>query len=187
MSVRKALHPLQRMTAVMLCLCLALSLCGCESLKQEREYKKQLSSLNEEGSALSDDVSRAVDQLTDALDNTDADAYSEALEDLKTSCDELYDVIQQMADLEAPEKYQSQQAELKGYAQDIHTMLDDSLELYDLIGQSLSSTLTEEQSARGSDLVTEIEEMQESAESFDSVVNEILGIADESSDESSDE
>ena len=53
-------------------------------------------------------------------------------------------------------------------------MLDDSIELYTIAGQSLSSELTDEQITRITELQNEISTLNPSADSFDSILNEIM-------------
>ena len=53
-------------------------------------------------------------------------------------------------------------------------MLDDSIELYTIAGEALSKDLTEEQISRINILQTEIGQLQGSADSFDSILNEIM-------------
>ena len=88
--------------------------------------------------------------------------------------DSLKSKYQAIAAVEAPKDLEDKRLALKGHADNLCTMLDDSIELYTIAGEALSKDLTEEQISRINILQTEIGQLQGSADSFDSILNEIM-------------
>lgn len=141
---------------------------------EEEAYKQQITDLVAQSSSLNSDVTQTVSDVTTALDNKDAEAYQTAVDTLRGYCNQLEEIYSQIGALEAPAKYQSQQAELKQYGDDMNLMLEDSMELYDLAGQTINSTATTEQQTRMTELTEEITSLEESATKFADVIDEIL-------------
>lgn len=168
----------KRVLILVLSLCLVCSLTGCKS--REEKYKEQLSSLIDEVTAMDDDITNTVSGLQQATVNQDEASYQKFLSLLNGYGLQLKEKYEQIAALEAPPSYQTQQEQLKAYSADLIQMLDDSMELYNLVSQAFTRSLTEEEQSRVSSLQEEIMSLTSSADAFDKVLSEILGTEDSS-------
>ena len=135
-------------------------------------HTEQLNVLGEDGDT--PNITTTVTALQTALGAGDKTSYDAALVSLKTYSDSLKSKYQAIAAVEAPKDLEDKRLALKGHADNLCTMLDDSIELYTIAGEALSKDLTEEQISRINILQTEIGQLQGSADSFDSILNEIM-------------
>jgi|GEM_PF-3615545 len=166
-------HWVKRAAALMLCLVMVLGLGGCTS--KEGKYKDALTEIVNEITPMDSVISSTVATLQNAMTSKDATAYDAALAQITKYSTTLKEKYQALAAVEAPATYAEQQTELQKYADDICTMLDDSVELYQIAGKSISGDLTEEQVTRINELQAQIASLQTSADKFDDILNGILG------------
>ena len=163
---------IKKIIVIALAVLMALSMTACKSKVQK--YQESLSSVLTEITDMNADIKATVASLQTALEGGDQKAYSEALSQLTDYANLLKDKYQAIAAIEAPKDLVDKQAQLKTHADNLCTMLDDSIELYTIAGQSLSSELTDEQITRITELQNEISTLNPSADSFDSIFNEIM-------------
>ena len=163
---------LKKSLCLMLALLLVLSLTACKS--KTEKYQESLTTIINEISDMNSDITTTVTALQTALGAGDKTSYDAALVSLKTYSDSLKSKYQAIAAVEAPKDLEDKRLALKGHADNLCTMLDDSIELYTIAGEALSKDLTEEQISRMNILQTEIGQLQGSADSFDSILNEIM-------------
>ncbi|MBQ7058417.1 MAG: hypothetical protein IJM83_03825 [Firmicutes bacterium] len=163
---------IRKIVIIALALVMALSMTACKSKTQK--YQESLSSVLTEISDMNADITATVTALQTALEGGDKNAYQEALSQLSDYANALKEKYQAIAAIEAPKELSDKQAQLKIHADNLCTMLDDSIELYTIAGDSLSSDLTEEQIARITELQKEISDLNPSADSFDSIFSEIM-------------
>ena len=159
---------IKKIIVIALAVLMALSMTACKSKVQK--YQESLSSVLTEITDMNADIKATVASLQTALEGGDQKAYSEALSQLTDYANLLKDKYQAIAAPLPSDK----QAQLKTHADNLCTMLDDSIELYTIAGQSLSSELTDEQITRITELQNEISTLNPSADSFDSIFNEIM-------------
>ena len=162
----------KKIVIVVLALLMVLSMTACKSKVQK--YQENLSSVLTEISDMNTDITATVAALQTALEGGDQKAYQEALSQLTDYANLLKDKYQAIAAIEAPKDLADKQAQLKTHADNLCTMLDDSIELYTIAGESLSSDLTDAQIARITELQKEISDLNPSADSFDSIFSEIM-------------
>ena len=163
---------MRKTLSMMLALLLVLSLTACKS--KTEKYQESLTTIINEISDMNSDITTTVTALQTALGAGDKTSYDAALVSLKTYSDSLKSKYQAIAAVEAPKDLEDKRLALKGHADNLCTMLDDSIELYTIAGEALSKDLTEEQISRINILQTEIGQLQGSADSFDSILNEIM-------------
>ena len=163
---------IRKIAIVALALVMAVSMSGCKSKVQK--YKEELSGIITEISDMNADITTTVASLQTALQAGDQNAYQEALKALTGYSNTLKEKYQAIAAVEAPGDLSAKQAELKTHADNLCTMLDDSIELYTIAGESLTSNLTDAQISRITELQQEISTLNSSADSFDNILNEIM-------------
>lgn len=168
-----------RAAAVLLLCAVMLFLCACKD--EVTQYRETLSQKVDEITAMDGNITTAVSGLQSAITNADEASYNKFLDTLSGYTDQLKTKYNEIANVEAPSEYKEQQELLKTYAADLTQMLDDSMELYQIAGESFSSDLTDEQVDRISELQEEITTLSASADAFDEVLNEILGTGDSES------
>lgn len=163
---------LKKSVLLILALCLLFSVTGCKS--KTVKYQESLNAIITEITDMNADITTTVTALQTALGAGDQNAYNNALVQLKTYSDSLKEKYQALAAVEAPKDLTDKSAELKTHADNLCTMLDDSIELYTIAGESLSKDLTEDQINRINELQTDIAALQSSADRFDSILSEIM-------------
>ena len=172
---------LKRAVAVCLVLSmLVLCLTGCGKKNKVTQYRATLNTYIEEIVQKDDDLEAAVSDAMAAIKVGDLTAYNEAMSKVQTLSGQLIESYRKVGNTEAPEEYRTQQVLLQQHVSSIINMINDAIELYTLAGKELDGGLSETDIERIGALQTEIQMLTPAVESFDSVLNEVLGVSEES-------
>ena len=172
---------LKRAVAVCLVLSmLVLCLTGCGKKNKVTQYRTTLNTYIEEIVQKDDDLEAAVSDAMAAIKVGDLTAYNEAMSKVQTLSGQLIESYRKIGNTEAPEEYRTQQVLLQQHVNSIINMINDAIELYTLAGKELDGGLSETDIERIGALQTEIQMLTPAVESFDSVLNEVLGVSEES-------
>ena len=172
---------LKRIVTVGLAVLMAvLCLTGCGKKNKVTEYRTEMSGYVREIVQMDDDLESAVGDVMAAIKAEDVNAYNEAMNRVKSLSEKLMEKYKAIANMEAPKEYQTQQVLLQQHVSSIEKMMDDAIELYTLAGNEIGAGLSETDVERIGALQTEITMLQPAVEAFDSVLNEVLGVTENS-------
>jgi len=176
------MNKLKRIMAAMLAVLLALlCLTGCGKKNKVEQYRATLNTYVEEIVKMDDDLEDAVGDVMAAIKAGDVNAYNEAMTKVKSLSASLTEKYRAIANTEPPEEYKTQQVLMQQHVVSLEKMINNAIELYTLAGNELNGGLSETDVERIGALQTEITMLQPAVESFDSVLNDVLGVSEKES------
>lgn len=175
---------LKKIGAVLISVVLVIvCLSGCSRRDPVAEYRYDINVKVEEIVSMGEIVTTTVANLLNAMNAGDITKYETILgqvEELSASLIEKYKYI---ADYNAPEELVVRQIDLKTYESKIETLINDTVELYQLNAKFMNGELSDSMMNRMVELQNEIDSLQDAIDMFDKILNEMLGLNDQAQPE----
>lgn len=169
---------LKRTISLLLVLVMAVSMSACSG--GVVSYRNELNGIIAEVEEINPKLEVTVSDIMNALNNGDADAYKEALDELEVLGAQLIAKYHEIADVKAPSEYENDQKMMQQYADVVEDTLEASMEMYRLMyDYTATGEMTEAMMDRIDELQNIVLDGSDATAKFDETLNRVMGYTED--------